>query len=375
MKVCLANHWLVTYRGGERVLAEIRTLFPDADMATLLYKRGQIPDWVIGEKVHTSPLQYLPFSYRYYKALLPLHAWGFARVKAPLDTQLVISSDAALLKGMDVPPGAKHVCYCHSPARYLWELTDHYLPDAGGVSRLKRALFDRFADRLRAFDLNASAKVDEFIANSEFVAQRIRRIYNRDAHVIYPPVSVGDFDFGQASEDYYLIVSQLVPYKRVEIAVKAFNALKRRLVVIGTGTEESRLRALAGPTVEMKGHQPFSRLKFYLERCRAFIYPQIEDFGITSVEAQACGKPVIAFRAGGAIETVVEGRTGVFFDEQTPDALAQAVLEFERRENSFDLSEIRKNALRFDSSVFRAEFKKFLIEKEFATIDVFQPRA
>jgi glycosyltransferase involved in cell wall biosynthesis len=376
--ITLANHWLVTYRGGEKVLAEFRRLFPAAPLASLVCKRGDIPEWILGggeavvsssgefkfkegnprkgvpgggaaaevqslesrvqsgvnrpqlstrnSVVITSPLQWVPLAWKYYKALLPLHPWAFGRLTVPGDTRLVLSSDAAMVKGLRLPEGARQVCYCHSPPRYLWDLQGDYTE---GMGWAKRRVFDWTVPRARAFDHAAAQRVDRFIANSRFVAERIRRSYGREATVIYPPVSVDDFSPDRASEDFYLLVTQLTPYKRADLAVRAFTALGKRLVVIGEGTEFAALQKIAGPTVQLLGRQPFKVVKDHFERCRAFLYPQVEDFGITAVEAQAAGKPVIAFRAGGALETVIEGVTGLFFDEQTPEALGDAIKRFE----------------------------------------------
>jgi glycosyltransferase involved in cell wall biosynthesis len=388
--VVLANHWLVTYRGGEKVLAEFRRLFPAAPMAALVCKCGEIPDQILGENVNTSPLQWIPWSWKYYKAFLPLHPWAFGRLFVPVATRFVLSSDAAMVKGLRLPEGAQQVCYCHSPPRYLWDLQDDY---TDGLGVVKRIIFNWSVSRARAFDYAAAQRVDRFIANSGFVADRIKRSYGRESEVIYPPVAVNDFSPNRQSEDFYLLVTQLTPYKRADLAVKAFSKLGKRLVVIGEGSEFKTLQSIAGPTVQMLGRQPFTVVKDHFERCRAFLYPQIEDFGITSVEAQAAGKPVIAFRAGGALETVIDGETGLFFDQQTPESLADAVNRFEERflvpvgrlssrvpevgsearvdrEKASSVLELelststrlacRKNAERFRPERFRAEIKAFL---------------
>ena len=411
VKVLLANHWLVTYRGGEKVLAEFRLLFPNAPLAALICKRGEIPDWILdggspnrclkmkpcaSEQDHrdghaasgkaaiiTSPLQLLPSSWKYYKALLPIHPWAFGFLTVPKGTRLVLSSDASMLKGLKMPEGTRQVCFCHSPPRYLWDLQDDY---TDGLGWFKRKVFNWSAPRARAFDRAAAQRVDRFIANSCFVAERIKRSYGREAAVIYPPVAVDDFSPDQPSEDFYLLVTQLTPYKRADLAVQAFTQLGKKLIVIGEGSEWDALQKLAGPTVQLLGRQPFKVVKDHFERCRAFLYPQVEDFGITAVEAQAAGKPVIAFRAGGALETVKEGETGLFFNEQTAGSLADAVGRFEKdflvEESSLggnsksaktNAQQIvnhqlvpsirvacRTNAERFRPERFRAELKAFL---------------
>jgi glycosyltransferase involved in cell wall biosynthesis len=400
--ITLANHWLVTYRGGEKVLAEFRRLFPTAPLASLVCKRGDIPEWILGggsavaeslsgklkfkggeggQKVEgararsrpnangasgdhalpsaiiTSPLQRVPLAWKYYKALLPLHPWAFGRLAVPGDTRLVLSSDAAMVKGLRLPEGARQVCYCHSPPRYLWDLQSDY---TDGMGWAKRLVFNWSVPPARAFDYAAAQRVDRFIANSRFVAERIRRSYGREAVVIYPPVSVDDFSSDRPSEDFYLLVTQLTPYKRAELAVRAFTQLGKKLVVIGEGSEFAALQKIAGPTVQLLGRQPFQVVKDHFERCRAFLYPQVEDFGITAVEAQAAGKPVIAFRAGGALETVIEGETGLFFDEQTPESLGGAILQIEAMGDRRWVEACRANAERFRPERFRAEIKAFL---------------
>lgn len=360
--VCLAHHWLVTHRGGEKVLAEFRRMFPDSPLATLVVKRGDIPERIIGPRVLTSWLQYLPASWRYYKALLPLHPSAFGRLSVPATTRLVLSSDASMVKGLRMPDAAKQVCYCHSPPRYLWEMQDDYAKMAGGT--VARWLFRCIAPYARAFDLRSAGRVHAFIANSEFVAQRIRRCYGREATVIAPPVAVEEFVPREGGGDFYLVVSQLVPYKRIDLAISACNQLRRRLIVIGEGSELRRLRGMAGPTVQLLGRQPGPVVRQHIESCRAFLYPQIEDFGITAVEAQAAGRPVIALRAGGAQETVVEGETGVFFDSQSPDGLQEAIVRFESLSPGL-LSgrKCRENAERFGAQRFRDEVRRFLLKQ------------
>lgn len=355
--VALANHWLVTYRGGERVLEEFRKLFPYASMATLVVKRGEIPDGIIGRRVSTSFIQWIPFGWRFYKALLPLHSLAFSRLTVAPGTIFVLSSDASMIKGLRLPQGCKQVCYCHSPPRYLWDMAEDYVASMGFGARL---VFRWTQPKAKKFDLKSAERVDQFIANSKFVANRIKFYYGRDSVVIYPPVSVHDFSPDRKSDDFYLIVGQITPYKRVDIAVKAFAKSGRRLVVIGEGSEMEALRAIAGPNVQFLGRQPFSVVKDHFERCRAFLYPQTEDFGITAVEAQAAGKPVIAFRNGGALETVIDGKTGLFFDEQNDISMNEAIGRFEMVDSTHWASNCRLNAESFKPEIFRKKMRDFL---------------
>jgi glycosyltransferase involved in cell wall biosynthesis len=364
MNICLAHHWLVTYRGGEKVLAELRKMFPSAPIATLICHRGDIPEDIIGDSVLTSAMQYIPFSWKFYKPLFPLHAWCFGHLSVPRDTQLVLSSDAAMVKGIRLPEGARHVCYCHSPPRYLWDMQANYSRGASGLGWAGRLVFNWVVPGARRFDYAAAQKIDYFIANSHFVADRIKRIYDREADVMHPPVSVDDFDWKQTSEDYYLIVTQLVPYKRVDIAVDSFNANGKRLIIIGEGSEYKSLKSKAANNIKFLGRQSFNVVKTHFERCRAFIYPQIEDFGITAVEAQAAGKPVIAFRGGGAMETVVDGQTGIFFEHQTSCSLCEAITRFEALPHGAWAERCRENAELFHPDKFISKLRLFLMEKE-----------
>lgn len=359
--VALAHHWMVTDRGGEKVLAEFRNIFPQAPLFTLLLRRGEIPDWVIGPLVYTSFLQNVPFSDRIYKQLLPLHPAAFTSLKVPRGTKLVLSSDAAMVKALALPPGCQQVCYCHSPPRYLWDMAKEY-EQGSRLGFMARVVFRCAAAYARKFDLKASRNVAHFIANSAFVAERIREMYGRESSVIHPPVQVSKFDSGHPASDFYLIVSQLVPYKRVDVAVRAFSMLRRKLVVIGDGSEMAYLRGIAGPTVSFLGRQSFEVVKRHFETCKAFINPQLEDFGITAVEAQAAGRPVIAYKRGGALESVINLQTGVFFEEQTPESLANAIFAFESLERNW-AKLCRANAERFEADRFRAEIVGFLSSK------------
>lgn len=356
----LAHHWLVTDRGGERVLREMVRLFPQRTIHTLVYRPDAFHEWLEPEQVRVSPLQRIPFATRYWRTMLPLHPWAFQQLLVSKGTRLLLSSDAAVTKGLSIPEGIPHVCYCHSPPRYLWDMAEDYSQNASQLGWLGRRIFNWTVPPVRRFDQIGARRVDHFIANSRFVRARIQKHYGRDAAVIYPPINVHDFDPQMAAEDFYLLVTQLVPYKRADIAVRAFTTMNKRLVVIGEGSELRALQHIAGPSVTLLGRQPFNVVKRHFETCRAFLYPQIEDFGITAVEAQAAGRPIIAYRAGGALETVVDGRTGIFFDEQRPESLMAAVQRFEREFN-YDPLVCRQNAERFTAERFRNEIKAFLL--------------
>jgi glycosyltransferase involved in cell wall biosynthesis len=358
-RIALAHHWLVGMRGGEKVLEQLCLLFPGAPIHTLVSNRANLSDVLRGHPIHESWMQRLPQGRQRYKSLLPLFPLAIGRMR--VDADFLFSTDASVIKGLSFAPGTPHVCYCHSPPRYLWEMQETYLRQTGGLGPVGRAVFKAVTPRIRAFDREGADRVTHFIANSRFVRERIAASYERESAVIYPPVDVDAFDAARGAEDFYLIVTELVAYKRVDLAIDAFNKTGKRLVVLGDGPEGAALRARAGANIEFLGRQPFSVLKDRFERCRAFIYPQIEDFGITAVEAQAAGRPVIAFRRGGALETVIDGETGMFFDEQTPESLAECVEAFEGR--SFSAAACRANAERFRPEAFRDAVRAFLTEK------------
>lgn len=368
-QIVIVHQWLVADRGAEVVLRELMRLFPEAPVACLLKDKAFNPTWLAGRRIIQSPLAMLPGAARYYRQMLALHPWAIRRLLLPEGTRFVLSADAAMIKGLALREGVKHACYCHSPPRYLWDQMENYKKVGGWAAKLQNIAFTWSAKSCRAFDKRSAANVDHFIANSNFVAARIQLIYGRKAEVIFPPVGVADFKPDSMAGEYYLIVSHLVPYKRIDLAVEACSHLQRPLMVVGEGPEMNRLKAIAGPSVTFRGRLSRTAVQEAVEGCRAFLYPQVEDFGITAVEAQAAGRPVIAFRAGGALETVVEGKTGLFFNEQTCESLSEAIQRFELLAGtegsrlvarSFSPEACRANAERFRPERFRAEIKAFL---------------
>jgi glycosyltransferase involved in cell wall biosynthesis len=296
--------------------------------------------------VRTTWLQRLPFVRKYSRALLPLMPRAFAALDLR-PYEVAVSITTAFAKSLSPRPGTRHVCYCNTPPRYLWDLADEYLDHRFG-GRLLRPV----VTALRAADLRAAETVDQFVANSDNVAQRIRRAYGRDSIIIYPPVNTTYFQPAEVpTNDFYLVVSRLVRYKRIDLAVAACNRLRRKLVIVGEGPERARLQDLAGPTITFLGKRSDEEIRGLYANCRAFLFPGLEDFGISPVEAQSAGRPVVAFGRGGATETVLDGVTGMFFPEQTVDSLVEAVMRLEA--SSFDPVACRQNALRFDASVFR----------------------
>jgi glycosyltransferase involved in cell wall biosynthesis len=361
MKVAIVHDWLTGMRGGEKCLEVFCELFPEATLYTLLHKKGSCSKIIESMDIKTSFLQKFPRiekDYRNYLFLMPKAIETFNME----GYDLIISSSHCVAKGVKSKPYSLHICYCYTPMRYIWDLYDTYFSAANFCKKIGMGLFRAY---LQKWDVESSKRVNFFIAISENVKERIKRIYNRDAAVIYPPV---DTDFFTPAEkvntalenSYYLAVSTLVPYKRIDLAIEAFNVLKLPLKIIGEGPEEKKLRKLANSNIEFLGWVDGDKLKFYYQNCKALIFPGEEDFGIVPVEAQACGKPVIAYKKGGVLETVIEGKTGVFFDSQTAESLISAVERFERMR--FDARIIRQNAEKFNRNLFKERIKKFIYE-------------
>lgn len=360
MRVAIIHYWLVSMRGGEKVLESLCQIFPDADIFTHAYDQASISETIRRHRIMPTFISRLPRPHRYYKHYLPLMPMALEAIDLR-GYDLVISCESGPAKGVIPPPDAIHICYCHSPMRYLWNMYHDYRESTGWIQRL---LMPPICHYLRLWDSTTALRVDRFIANSATVAGRIEKYYRREASVIHPPVNVELFESVCPSEveDYYLMAGELVAYKRPDLAVEAFNAIGRRLVVIGGGERLAEIRKLAGKTVTILGQQPFSVMRHHFARCRALIFPGEEDFGIVPIEAMASGRPVIAYGRGGATETIVDGITGLFFPEQTVDAIRKAVLDFEVM--TFDPDVIKARALKFSVERFQSEFKA-TVKKEF----------
>ena len=357
MRVALVHYWLVGMRGGEKVLEELCLMFPQADIFTHVHDRERTSALINGHRIVTTYISRLPFARKFYQKYLPLMPSALEELDLT-GYDLVISSESGPAKGIITHPDAVHICFCHSPMRYLWDQYHTYRGNAGPITRLFMSLT---MPTLRAWDVTSAARVDRFIANSGFIARRIRKVYRRDAEVIFPPVDLDAFAIvPDPTRDFYVYIGQLVPYKRVDLAVAACTKLGKRLVIVGTGTEEPRLRAMAGPTVEFRGWASSEDLKSCYANCRALLFPGEEDFGIVPLEAMASGRPVIAYGSGGALDTVIDGQTGVFFDTQTSDDLAAAIERFETIENGFDPIAIRQHARGFGRDVFRRKLKAYI---------------
>ena len=377
MRVAMVHDWLAGMRGGERALEALCELFPDATLFTLIHLPGSLSPTIERMRIRTSFLQRLGPLRPRFRALLPLFPLAVERFDLR-GYDLVISSSHCVAKGVLAPPEARHVAYVYTPMRYVWDQAGAYAEGAGW-GPLRRAAAAPVASYLRLWDAAASLRVDDFVAISRHVARRIRRCYGRDATVIYPPVDAWRFRPGEGEGSYYLVVSALVPYKRVDLAVAACTRLARPLKVVGVGAEARRLRRLAGPTVEFLGSPSDPEVAALYAGCRALLFPGLEDFGIAPLEAQAAGRPVIAYGEGGACETVVPLNprpaagpappgpgdrgaepTGVFFYQPTADALVEAIQRFERSARAFHPKVLRDHALAFDRPLFKEAMARYL---------------
>ncbi|WP_181705517.1 glycosyltransferase [Chthonobacter rhizosphaerae] len=360
MRVAIIHYWLVGMRGGERVLEALSRLFPTADIYTHVVDRDRISSTLARHEIRTTFIARLPRAARLYKSYLPLMPMALEELDLT-GYDLVISSEAGPAKGVIAPPGVPHLCYCHSPMRYLWDHYHAYRGEAGPLARLAAPMLTH---RLRQWDVISAARVDRFLANSSHVASRIEKYWRRDATVVHPPVAVNEFAPVPAREigDHYLCAGELVPYKRVDLAVEAFNRLGRKLVVIGgPDTAVRALKKTARDNITFLGRVPFETLKHYMARCRALIFPGEEDFGIVPVEVMASGRPVIAYGRGGAVETVEDGVSGFLFGDQTVESLIAAVERLEGADGRcFDPAALVAHARKFDEAEFRRGFLKAL---------------
>lgn len=351
VRVALVHDWLTGMRGGEKCLEVLCELYPDAPIHTLLAYPERLSATIRAHEIRTSLLQRLPGAEQRYRHFLPLFPFAIQRFDFR-GYDLVLSSSHAVAKGVRIPPGVLHISYVHTPMRYVWDMFDQYF-NPSTVNRMQLGLIRVIAARLRRWDVRTAARVHHFIANSHYIADRIRRHYGREATVIHPPVDTGRFPLSAEDSGEFLVVSALVPYKRVDIAVMAATRAGFPLRVIGDGPERMRLEALAGPTVRFEGWGSDDHIASAYAEAHALLFPGEEDFGIVPVEAMACGKPVIAYGRGGATETVIEGLSGVHFGEQTVDSLLTAIETFERQR--FNAAAIRAHAESFDREVYRSK--------------------
>jgi glycosyltransferase involved in cell wall biosynthesis len=359
MKTAIVHEWFVNYAGSERVVESLTNLFPDAEVFALVdFLNDEQREIILkGRKANTSFIQNLPFAKRKHRNYLPLFPSAIEKFDLS-DYDLILSSSHSVAKGVRTNKNQLHICYCHSPMRYAWDSSDEYLKGfKGSIARL-------FINYLKKWDLNSAANVTHFIANSNYIREKISRIYNRTAELIYPPVDVEQFELTNKKEDYYLTASRLVPYKRTDLVIDAFNQMpKKRLIVIGSGPEREKLKKYARANIKFIGHQPAEKLGEYMRAAKAFVFAAEEDFGIIVVEAMACGTPVIALNKGGTAESVLNGKTGMLFSEQKPIAVIKTIAEFEKGEGKFSPQIIRGHSLKFKRKIFENNFRKFVNEK------------
>jgi glycosyltransferase involved in cell wall biosynthesis len=358
MRVALVHDYLNQYGGAERVLEAFCQIFPKAPIYTLLYDKKRTGLAFEGCRIYTSFLQKVPLVKSHHRPFLMLMPLAIEQFDLS-QYDLVISDSASYAKGVVTSPKTLHICYCHTPIRYAWDDSHKYIEEFGYPGPIKK-IIPFFMNYIRLWDEQAAQRVDRFIANSHFVAKRIKKYYHRDSTVIHPPVKTNLFHIANRPENYFLMVGRFLPYKRFDLAIEAFNQLGLPLKIIGNGPERKRLQKKAKSNIEFVGLVSDEKLRDYYARCRAFIFPQEEDFGIAAVEAMASGRPVIAYQGGGALEIVQPGVTGLFFQEQTSEHLIEVVRKF--NPNDFDPKVIREKAGEFDQERFKARIKGFIDE-------------
>ncbi len=363
MKVALVQDWLTEIGGAEKVFGCLLELYPEADIYTLTSQDRVIDDLCVNKyNLHESFVAKLPLGRKKYRNYLPL----FPKAIESFDFSgydLILSSSSSVAKGIITNSKQLHICYCHSPVRYAWDLYHQYLKDAGLVGfGLKKWLVRHTLHKLRIWDVMSANRVDHFIANSNYIKNRINKVYRRESEVIYPPVNINRFELCSEKKEYYYTASRLVPYKKIDLIVEAFSKLPdKKLIVAGIGPDYKKIKALASPNVEMKGFVSNDEMLSLMQKAKAFVFAADEDFGIIPVEAQACGTPVIALGKGGTKETVINGETGVHFQEQTLESLTEAIAVFEQK--TFMPNKVRANAERFSKQRFKDEIKGFVERK------------
>lgn len=365
MKVAIVQEWLVTVGGSDKVVKAILDVFPDADIYTLVAKKEVCDELGIPwEKVHTSFIQKMPLGTKKHRAYLPLFPFAIEQFDLR-GYDVVISSSHCVAKGVLTKADQLHICYCHSPIRYCWDMYNEYLEESHLDKGFKSWLVRLMLHPIRQFDAIAGSRVDYYISNSDYVGQRIRKTYRRKATTIHPNIDISNFELCNDKQEYYLASSRLVAYKKIDTIIEAFNQMPdKKLVVIGGGPNLEAYRKLANDNVTVMGYQPFDVLKDKMQHAKAFVFAADEDFGMIPIEAQSCGTPVIAYGHGGSLETVNGGKTGLFFYEQTPEAIVEAVNKFEAMGlQPFAPADCRQWAEGFSEERFKREIKEFVEEK------------
>lgn len=355
MKIAIVHYWLVSWRGGEKVLEQLLELYPNADLYTHVYNTALVSEKLAGKKIHTTFINKLPFAQQWYQKYVALMPYASEQLDMS-EYDLVISSESGPAKNLILNPDATHICYCHSPMRYVWDMYHLYQKNAGFITRL---LMKPIIHYLKIVDRLSADRVDHFIANSEFIARRIQKCYRRDATIIHPPLATEQFTIQIEKQDFYLYLGQLTHYKKADLIVEAFNISGKRLIIIGEGELEKKLKDSANSNITLLGKQDFNIVKQYLMNSKALIFPGVEDFGIVPLEATACGTPVIAYAKGGALETIVNNKTGVFFNEQTVKSLNACIEIFEKKFD-IDIQSINEQIEKFSESNFKKNISKYI---------------
>jgi glycosyltransferase involved in cell wall biosynthesis len=358
-RVAIVCDWLTDWGGAERVILAMHEIFPEAPIYTSLYNEVNMEPFE-GADIRPSFLQKIPGAKRHHQRFLAQMPAAFESFDLS-KYDIVLSSSHSCAKGVITKPDTLHVSYCHSPPRYLWDNSQQYLRDYPWPKWLKRWVIPGLLNKMRVWDRAAADRVDRYIANSAFVAERIKKYYRRESEVIHPPVTMEDLEPEKEREDYYLAVGRLIPYKRFDLIVKAFNELQLPLKIVGVGNQYKKLKKIADRNIEFLGMVPEEELRNYYRYAKGFLFPQVEDFGITPLEAMSYGCPVIAYGKGGALETVADNESGMFFGEQTTEGLKNAVRDFERRQ--FNPTRVRAQAAKFEEEVFKAKLEEFLMNE------------
>lgn len=365
MKIALVHEWLVFYAGGERVFESFTNIWKDADVYALVDFLNDEQRKIIlkGKHARTTFIQKLPFAEKKFRSYLPLFPLAIESLNFS-KYDVIISSSHAVTKGVRKKPNQLHISYCHSPMRYIWDEAETYFEAAKLNSGIKKIIATAILNYLRKWDLKTAQRPDFLIANSKYIAEKLKRIYNRESTVIYPPVDVEKFECVENKDDYYFVASRLVPYKRIDLIVEAFAQMPdKRLVIAGTGPELNKLKSNFLVNVEFIGYQDEKSLKELMQKAKAFVFTAEEDFGIVVVEAMACGTPVIALNKGGTAETVIDGKTGILFDNQTVEDIKNAVRKFESIQETFNHKEISEYTKKFSRKIFEEKIKQYVDEK------------
>lgn len=367
MKIAIVHDWFVTYAGSEKVVEQMLEVYPDADLFSLVdFIDSDKRRFIKNKPVKTTFIQKMPMAAKKYRNYLPLMPLAIEQLDLS-EYDVIISSSHAVAKGVLTGPNQLHISYVHSPIRYAWDLQHQYLKEANLTKGLKAWFVKWTLHNIRNWDYRTANGVDVFLSNSNFIGKRIWKVYRRESKTLYPPVDVSSFTLKEEKQDYYVTASRMVPYKKIDLIVEAFSKMPdKKLVVIGTGPDFEKIKSKCTPNIELLGYQPFNVLKEYMQNAKAFVFAAEEDFGITPVEAQACGTPVIAFGKGGALETVIdinsENPTGVFFKKQNTEDIIEAVKIFESNHEKFIPQNCRNNAMEFSNEVFKNSFKELIEE-------------